>query len=105
MTVDGTTTATFLAGAIYSKGVKNLAAGSHGPLPSHLQLPLSQHKTKTTTAEILQVAIISANEDTQLHPQAMENVGKRGVITTKGRMVEDKIMRTEGMPGLLVHIL
>jgi chaperonin GroEL len=63
---------------------------------------LSAHtKTITTTAEIAQVATISANGDTHvgnLIAQAMEKVGKEGVITVKeGRTIEDEIEITEGM--------
>jgi chaperonin GroEL len=58
-------------------------------------------KTITTTAEIAQVATISANGDTHvgnLIAQAMEKVGKEGVITVKeGHTIEDEIEITEGM--------
>lgn len=58
-------------------------------------------KTITTTAEIAQVATISANSDEHiggLIAQAMERVGKEGVITVKeGRTTEDEIEVTEGM--------
>ena len=107
---DGTTTATVLARAIYSEGVKNVAAGCN---PMDLRRGsqaavervvsfLSQHtKTITTTSEIAQVATISANGDTHvgnLIAQAMEKVGKEGVITVKeGRTIEDEIEITEGM--------
>jgi len=92
---DGTTTATVLARAIYAEGVKNVAAGCN---PMDLRRGsqaavdrvvdfLSKHtKTITTTAEIAQVATISANGDTHvgsLIAQAMEKVGKEGVITVK----------------------
>jgi chaperonin GroEL len=60
-----------------------------------------QTKTITTTSEIAQVATISANGDTHvgnLIAQAMEKVGKDGVITVKeGRTIEDEIEITEGM--------
>src|SRR5882762_9685496 len=63
---------------------------------------LSAHtKTITTTAEIAQVATISANGDVHvgnLIAQAMEKVGKEGVITVKeGRTIKDEIEVTEGM--------
>ena len=61
----------------------------------------SQAKKVTTSAEIAQVATISANGDTHvgnLIAQAMEKVGKEGVITVKeGRTIEDEIEVTEGM--------
>lgn len=55
----------------------------------------------TTSAEIAQVATISANGDAhvgQLIAQAMEKVGKEGVITVKeGKTIDDEIEITEGM--------
>jgi chaperonin GroEL len=58
-------------------------------------------KTITTTVEITQVATISANGDTHmgnLMSQAMEKVGKEGVITVKeGQIIEDEIEITDGM--------
>ena len=55
----------------------------------------------TTSSEIAQVATISANGDAhvgQLIAQAMEKVGKEGVITVKeGKTIEDDIEITEGM--------
>ncbi|KAJ2917939.1 hypothetical protein MD484_g2473, partial [Candolleomyces efflorescens] len=107
---DGTTTATVLARAIYSEGVKNVAAGcnpmdlrrgSQAAVDRVVSFLSSHAKTVTTTAEIAQVATISANGDTHvgnLIAQAMEKVGKEGVITVKeGRTIEDEIEITEGM--------
>ncbi|KAG5642943.1 chaperonin [Asterophora parasitica] len=107
---DGTTTATVLARAIYSEGVKNVAAGcnpmdlrrgSQAAVDRVVEFLASHTKTITTTAEIAQVATISANGDTHvgnLIAQAMEKVGKEGVITVKeGRTIEDEIEITEGM--------
>ncbi|KAJ7621819.1 chaperonin Cpn60/TCP-1 family [Mycena rosella] len=107
---DGTTTATVLARAIYAEGVKNVAAGcnpmdlrrgSQAAVDRVVQFLSAQTKTITTTAEIAQVATISANGDTHvgnLIAQAMEKVGKEGVITVKeGRTIEDEIEITEGM--------
>ena len=55
----------------------------------------------TTSAEIAQVATISANGDAHVGAmiaQAMEKVGKEGVITVKeGKTIEDEIEITEGM--------
>ena len=110
MAGDGTTTATVLARAIYSEGVKNVAAGcnpmdlrrgSQAAVDNVVQFLSAQTKTITTTTEIAQVATISANGDTHvgnLIAQAMEKVGKEGVITVKeGRTIEDEIEITEGM--------
>jgi chaperonin GroEL len=63
---------------------------------------LDQNKRSiTTSSEIAQVATISANGDAhvgQLIAQAMEKVGKEGVITVKeGKTIEDEIEITEGM--------
>jgi chaperonin GroEL len=111
MAGDGTTTATVLAHAIYSEGVKNVAAGcnpmdllrdSQAAIDNVVQFLSAQTKTTTTTAEIpWQVATISANGDIHvgnLIAQAMEKVVKEGVITVKeGRTIEDEIEITEGM--------
>lgn len=107
---DGTTTATVLARAIYSEGVKNVAAGcnpmdlrrgSQAAVDEVIKF-LDQHKRDITTSkEIAQVATISANGDAhigQLIATAMEKVGKEGVITVKeGKTTEDEIEITEGM--------
>ena len=107
---DGTTTATVLARAIYAEGVKNVAAGCNpmdlrrgcqAAVERVVEFLSKNTKTITTTAEIAQVATISANGDTHvgsLIAQAMEKVGKEGVITVKeGRTTEDEIEITEGM--------
>jgi chaperonin GroEL len=107
---DGTTTATVLAHAIYAEGVKNVAAGcnpmdlrrgSQAAVERVVEFLSKNTKTVTTTAEIAQVATISANGDIHignLIAQAMEKVGKEGVITVKeGRTIEDEIEITEGM--------
>ncbi|KAG5731520.1 Heat shock protein 60, partial [Termitomyces sp. T112] len=69
---DGTTTATVLARAIYSEGVKNVAAGcnpmdlrrgSQAAVDRVVDFLAAHTKTITTTAEIAQVATISANGD------------------------------------------
>ena len=61
----------------------------------------SYTKTITTTAKITQVATISTNYDKHignLIMQAMEKVGKEGVITVKeGCMIEDEIKIAKGM--------
>ncbi|KAG0697841.1 chaperonin GroL [Suillus ampliporus] len=107
---DGTTTATVLARAIYAEGVKNVAAGcnpmdlrrgAQAAVQKVVQFLEANTKTITTTSEIAQVATISANGDEHvggLIAQAMERVGKEGVITVKeGRTIEDEIEVTEGM--------
>ncbi len=90
---DGTTTATVLAQAIYREGVKLVTAGNN---PMELKKGIDLAVTNVvaelqklsrpvqSTEEIAQVATISANNDKeigQLIAQAMEKVGKEGVIT------------------------
>ncbi|KAK4702390.1 chaperonin GroEL, partial [Phenoliferia sp. Uapishka_3] len=107
---DGTTTATVLARAIYSEGVKNVAAGcnpmdlrrgSQAAVEAVIKFLEANKREITTSEEIAQVATISANGDHHvgnLIAQAMEKVGKEGVITVKeGKTIEDEIEVTEGM--------
>ncbi|KAI5309797.1 chaperonin [Ascosphaera atra] len=107
---DGTTTATVLARAIFSETVKNVAAGCNpmdlrrgiqSAVETVVDFLQSNKKDITTTEEIAQVATISANGDTHigdLISNAMEKVGKEGVITVKdGKTIEDELEVTEGM--------
>ncbi|KAG9074855.1 chaperonin, partial [Ceratobasidium sp. UAMH 11750] len=107
---DGTTTATVLARAIYSEGVKNVAAGcnpmdlrrgAQKAVDKVIEFLEANKRVITTSEEIAQVATISANGDKhigQLIATAMEKVGKEGVITVKeGKTIEDEIEITEGM--------
>ncbi|KAG5461513.1 MAG: 60 kDa chaperonin, partial [Olpidium bornovanus] len=92
---DGTTTATVLAKGIFQEGVKNVAAGCNPmDLRRGVQMAVDEvvkylksiSKVITTSDEIAQVATISANGDKhvgQLIANAMEKVGKEGVITVK----------------------
>jgi chaperonin GroEL len=107
---DGTTTATVLAQAIYSIGAKNVAAGANpmdlkrgidkavSAIVSELK---SQSRTIETSKEIAQVATISANSDEeigQMIANAMEKVGKEGVITVEeARGTETEVKTVEGM--------
>lgn len=107
---DGTTTATVLARSIFMEGLKNVAAGIN---PMDLRRGVQQavdvvvkflkdnSTVITTSAEIAQVATISANGDKhigQMIAQAMERVGKEGVITVQeGKTVQDELEITEGM--------
>lgn len=110
MASNSTKPAIVFARAIYSEGVKNVAAGCNsmdlrpGPQPAVdrvIEFLAFLTKTITTAAEIAQVATISANGDTHvgnLIAQAMEKVAKEGVVTVKeGRTIEKEIDITEGM--------
>ncbi|HEX8890251.1 MAG TPA: chaperonin GroEL, partial [Pyrinomonadaceae bacterium] len=100
---DGTTTATVLAQAIFREGVKNVTAGAN---PMALQRGI-QMATDAAVAELermskkvkgkdelANVASVSANNDRQigqLVSEAMEQVGKDGVVTVE----ESKTLQTE----------
>ena len=90
---DGTTTATVLAQAIYREGAKLVAAG-HNPMDlkkgiDHATEKVTEYLKKNSKAiatndEIAQVGSISANNDMEIGKmiaEAMEKVGKEGVIT------------------------
>ncbi|KAI9730523.1 MAG: chaperonin [Cirrosporium novae-zelandiae] len=107
---DGTTTATVLARSIFSETVKNVAAGcnpmdlrrgTQAAVDAVVKYLQENKREITTSAEIAQVATISANGDThvgKLISNAMEKVGKEGVITVKeGKTMEDELEITEGM--------
>jgi len=92
---DGTTTATVLAQAIVREGMKSVAAGMN-PMDLKRGIDLAvtkvvetikaQSKPVSGTAEIAQVGIISANGDKEVGDkiaEAMEKVGKEGVITVE----------------------
>ncbi len=107
---DGTTTATVLAQAIYTIGAKNVAAGAN---PMDLKRGIEkavaavvadlekQKKNISTSKEIAQVATISANHDEEIGnmiAEAMEKVGKEGVITVEeARGTETEVKTVEGM--------
>jgi chaperonin GroEL len=107
---DGTTTATVLAQAIYTIGSKNVAAGAN---PMDLKRGIEkavikvvenlrqQAKPIETSHEIAQVATVSANNDSeigQMIANAMEKVGREGVITVEeARGTETEVKTVEGM--------
>ncbi|HDR9055435.1 molecular chaperone GroEL [Burkholderia vietnamiensis] len=107
---DGTTTATVLAQAIVQEGMKHVAAGMNpmdlkrgidkavGAVLEELRKlsrPISTHK------EIAQVGAISANSDDaigKIIADAMEKVGKEGVITVEdGKSLDNELDVVEGM--------
>ncbi|HDR1239719.1 TPA: chaperonin GroEL [Pasteurella multocida] len=107
---DGTTTATVLAQAIVNEGLKAVAAGMN---PMDLKRGIDKAVTAVvtelkalskpceTSKEIEQVGTISANSDSivgQIIAQAMDKVGKEGVITVEdGTGLEDELAVVEGM--------
>src|SRR5262249_37886879 len=100
---DGTTTATVLAQAIYSEGLRLVEAGHNpadlkrgieGAVEAVLKALKESAKPTKDKAQIAQVATVSANGDTEIGDilaDAMEKVGKEGVITVE----ENKRMTTE----------
>jgi len=107
---DGTTTATVLAQSIVREGMKYVVSG-HNPMDlkrgidkavtAALEELKKISKPCTTTKEIAQVGSISANSDVSIGQriaEAMEKVGKEGVITVEdGKSLEDELEVVEGM--------
>ena len=107
---DGTTTATVLAQSIVQEGMKYVAAGMN---PMDLKRGIDKavaaaieelrkiSRPITTNKEITQVGAISANSDEAIGSiiaQAMEKVGKEGVITVEdGKSLENELDVVEGM--------
>ena len=107
---DGTTTATVLAEAVYREGLKNVTAGANSmALKRGVDLAVEtavaelKKMSKKTAGreEIMQVAAISANNDKEtgkLIADAMEKVGKEGVITVEeAKSIETTLEVVEGM--------
>ena len=107
---DGTTTATVLAQAIFNNGIKNVAAGAN---PMDLKRGIDkavksivtnlqdQSKEIKDSSEISQVATVSANNDHEIGnmiSNAMDKVGKDGVITVEeAKSTETEVKTVEGM--------
>ncbi len=107
---DGTTTATVLASAIYTEGLRNVTAGAN---PVSLQRGIRKaaeccveelrnlSKTVKGKTEIAQVGTIAANNDPEIGEmiaEAMDQVGKDGVITVEeGKSLETTVDWVEGM--------
>ena len=106
---DGTTTATILAQAIIREGLKNVTAGANPMIlkkgiekASDLVLDELKKSSKPVDdkTSIAQVASISANDEEvgRLISDAMEKVGKDGVITVEeGKTMQTELDFTEGM--------
>jgi len=107
---DGTTTATLIAQAIFREGVKNVTAG-HNPMSikrgidkAVIAVTEAVKKMSRPVAgkeEIAQIGTISANSDSvigELIAEAMEKVGKDGVITVEeAKTAETTLEVVEGM--------
>ncbi|MGI6100579.1 MAG: chaperonin GroEL [Lentisphaerae bacterium] len=107
---DGTTTATLLAESIYREGLKNVTAGAN---PMSIKRGIDKATSAVVAAiakqakrvkehtEIAQVAIISANGDTEIGDKiadAMDKVGKDGTITVEeAKTIETTLEVVEGM--------
>ncbi len=107
---DGTTTATVLAQAIYREGLKNVTAGANPMelkrgIEKAVEAVVEQLKTVSVPSagkkEIAQVGSISANNDKEignLIADAMEKVGKDGVITVEeAKGLETTLETVDGM--------
>jgi len=107
---DGTTTATILAESIFDEGLKNITAGAN-PMQVKRGIEMAVAKIidelqkmsipTTSTKQIEQVATCSANQDVEIGQklaEAMEKVGKDGVITVEeGQSLETTVELVEGM--------
>ena len=107
---DGTTTATILAHAIFREGLKNITAGANPVevkrgMDKEVEAIIDELKSIAKEVkdkkEIAQVATISANSDEKignLIAEAMEKVGKDGVITVEeAKGIQDELEVVEGM--------
>jgi chaperonin GroEL len=107
---DGTTTATVLANAIFSEGLRNITAGANPvevkrgmdkACAAILENLKAASKSVKDKKEIAQVATISANSDTAIGDmiaEAMDRVGQDGVITVEeAKGIYDELEVVEGM--------
>jgi chaperonin GroEL len=107
---DGTTTATIYAESIFQEGLKNITAGANAnEVRRGIDLAVSalvaelknMSKKVSSSKEIAQVGMCSANQDEQIGKiiaDAMDKVGKDGVITVEeGKSLETEVELLEGM--------
>ncbi len=107
---DGTTTATVLARSIYNEGLRGITLGANPMIvrrgiekavDAALEYLRGMAKPVTDKEEIKQVGAISANNDNevgQLIADAMESVGRDGVITVEeGKTSQTELTLAEGM--------
>jgi len=107
---DGTTTATILAESIFDEGLKNITAGANAMqvkrgIEAGVEAIVNElHKMSTSVVsskQFEQVATCSANQDVEIGKklaEAMEKVGKDGVITVEeGQSLETTVELVEGM--------
>jgi chaperonin GroEL len=107
---DGTTTATIYAESIFQEGLKNITAGANAnEVRRGIDLAVSaivaelksMSKKISSSKEIAQVGMCSANQDEQIGKiiaDAMDKVGKDGVITVEeGKSLETEVELLEGM--------
>ncbi len=107
---DGTTTATVLANSIFKEGLRNITAGANPievkrGMDKAAEVIMNELKNEAKKVkdkkEIAQVATISANSDAvigELIAEAMDKVGKDGVITVEeAKGINDELDVVEGM--------
>ena len=107
---DGTTTATIYAEAIFNEGLKNITAGANAnqvkrgidlAVGAIIEQLHKQSKKISSNSEISQVGTCAANQDQQIGQiiaEAMDKVGKDGVITVEeGKSLDTTVELVEGM--------
>ncbi len=107
---DGTTTATVLAEAIFTEGLKNVVAGANSmalkrgvdkAVAAVVDALAKRSKKVKDRSEIAQVGAVAANNDREIGEmiaEAMEKVGKDGVITVEeGKGLETEVEWVEGL--------
>jgi len=107
---DGTTTATIYAESIFTEGLKNITAGANAnqvkrgidkAIEAIVQELHKKSKKISSSTEIAQVGTCAANQDEQIGgiiAQAMDKVGKDGVITVEeGKSLDTTVELVEGM--------